>query len=282
MKEECEKTRKAFPKYLYGHVFRTERTRIERHLVQCAICRSEFDALRQAEETRQILRDIDVPGGVVDRVKDGVFALGKLKKIFYRPLWLAGIAAVAAAVLYYLMTPRQLDLDIEKIVRTAPTASTSVLPAAPEAAPRNEAAPTVPARTSVAPPAAAPVPAKQEPLVVTVVPNSSTTAARRINLILKGYALSPKTRISETESAVTGSLAAPELLTFLERIGQSAKVSFSRERFDAFPAAQPIPFILKLKAASRSVQKPRPADRPEPQPETSSTGTAAPAAAPSP
>ncbi len=123
MKKECEETRKALPKYLHGHVFRAERGRIERHLGQCVICRSEFEALRRTEETLQILRDINASGGVVGRVKDGVSALGKIKKLFYHPFWIAGIALVAAAAIYYLMTPRQLALEIDSIVKTEPTTS---------------------------------------------------------------------------------------------------------------------------------------------------------------
>jgi hypothetical protein len=124
MKKECEETRKALPKYLHGHVFRAERSRIERHLGQCVICRSEFETLKRTEETQQLLRDINACGGVVGRVKDGVSALGQIKKLFYHPLWIAGIALVAAAVIYYLMTPRQLAVEIDSIVKTEPTSST--------------------------------------------------------------------------------------------------------------------------------------------------------------
>ena len=128
MNKKCEETKKALPKYLRGHVFRAERGRIERHLGQCVICRSEFDALRRSEETLQILRDINASGGVVGRVKDGVSALGKIKKLFYHPLWIAGIALAAAAAVYYLMTPRQLDIEIDRIVKSAPAVSTPAEP----------------------------------------------------------------------------------------------------------------------------------------------------------
>jgi anti-sigma factor RsiW len=131
MKKECEETRKALPKYLRGLVFRAARGRIERHLGQCVICRSEFETLRRSEETLQILRDINASGGVVGRVKDGVTALGKIKKLFYRPLWIAGIALAAAAAVYYLMTPRQLEIEIDRIVQSTPSVSA---PAAPPGA----------------------------------------------------------------------------------------------------------------------------------------------------
>jgi hypothetical protein len=139
MKKECEDTRKALPKYLRGLVFRAERGRIERHLGQCVICRSEFEALRRSEETLQILRDIDTCGGVVGRVKDGVSALGKIKKLFYRPLWIAGIVLAVAAVVYYLMRPRQLDLEIDRIVQSAPAVSAPAAPSGALSAPASAA-----------------------------------------------------------------------------------------------------------------------------------------------
>ncbi|HSB33876.1 MAG TPA: hypothetical protein VLG39_05435 [Nitrospirota bacterium] len=145
MNKECEETRKNLPKYLQGHVFRTRRGRIERHLDQCVICRSEFEALRRTEETREILRDIDAPGGVVGRVKDGVFALGKIRKLLYRPLWIAAILLAASAVVYYLVTPHQLAREIDSIVKSEPTPSTpAATPHAPPT-PANAAKPDAPA-----------------------------------------------------------------------------------------------------------------------------------------
>jgi hypothetical protein len=145
MNQECEETRKILPKYLQGHVFRIRRGRIERHLDQCVICRSEFEALRRSEETRQLLRDINATGGVVGRVKDGVFALGKIRKLFYRPLWIAVIALAAAAAVYYLATPHQLAREIDSIVKSEPTPST---PAAPHDRPAVPATVTRPSTTA--------------------------------------------------------------------------------------------------------------------------------------
>lgn len=174
MKKECEETRKALPKYLKGLVFRSERGRIERHLSQCVICRSEFDALRRSEETLQILKDINVSGGVVGRVKDGVSALGKIKKLFYRPLWVAGIALAVAAVVYYLVTPRQLEIEIDRIVQSAPAVSAPAALSAPASAstPSAAAGQSPPAASTVKPKTAphrsvkaqsAPRRAKQQP-----------------------------------------------------------------------------------------------------------------------
>src|SRR6266508_2594897 len=106
MDKECERTRNALPDYLRGHVFRISRNRIDGHLQTCAVCRSEFEALKRTEETRQLLKDIDAPAGVAQRVKQGISELSKLKKILYRPLWLAGITLVAAGIFYYAMLPR--------------------------------------------------------------------------------------------------------------------------------------------------------------------------------
>jgi len=145
MKKECEETKKALPKYLRGHVFMAERGRIEKHLGQCVICRSEFEALRRSEETRQILRDINTCGGVVGRVRDGVSALGKIKKLFYRPLWIAGILLAAAAAVYYFMTPRQLEIEIDRIVQSAPTVS------APTVSALTVSAPATPSNALLAP-----------------------------------------------------------------------------------------------------------------------------------
>jgi hypothetical protein len=148
MKKECEEIKKVLPKYLRGHVFRIKRGRIERHLDQCVICRSEFEALKQTEETLHILRDINASGGVVGRVKDGMFALGKIKKLLYRPLWIAGIALVAAAAIYYLVTPRQLALEIDSIVKTEPTTSASAVPPDAAKAPASISAPSATAGQS--------------------------------------------------------------------------------------------------------------------------------------
>jgi hypothetical protein len=174
MKKECEETRKALPKYLRGLVFRVARGRIERHLGQCVICRSEFEALRRSEETLQILRDINASGGVVGRVKDGVSALGQIKKLFYRPLWIAGIALAAAAVVYYLMTPRQLALEIDRIVQSAPAVSTPAAP--PGALPAPASASTSSADAGQSPPAASALKPKTTPPLPAKAPSAPPRA----------------------------------------------------------------------------------------------------------
>lgn len=258
MKKECQRTRQALPKYLHGHLFKTSQVRIGRHLQQCVICRSEFEALRRTEETRQILKDIDAPEGVVDRMRERVASLGKLKKLLYRPLWIMGLVLVAAAVYYYVVTPRQLDLEIEKIVKTAPS-GTAVTSAASGTTPS----------TSLAQPAsrhaAASAPA-MEPLVVTITPENDDAAIQRINEIMRGHGQMRKLTFSDAVKEIEGSLTSKELLTFFSRIDPVAKVNYSRKRFKSFKTAEPIPFVLKLKAApmplDKSLSPAQPAQKP--------------------
>jgi putative zinc finger protein len=246
MKKECEETRKALPKYLHGHVFRTERGRIERHLAQCVVCRSEFEALRRTEETLQILRDINASEGVVGRVRDGVSALGKVKTLIYRPLWIVAIVLAVTVLSYYLMKPRQLTLEIERIVKTEPTASTSAaMPLdVPASGPAGASAPTMPAGQTLQAASAAPV---LEPLVVTITLDNDKSAVRRVNEAMRGRGQLRKMKFTGQAKEVSGSLTVKELLAFFSQIESFANVSYSRKRLDSFPAMQPVPVKLKLK-----------------------------------
>jgi hypothetical protein len=272
MKKECEQTRRALPDYLRGHLFKTSRTRIERHLQLCILCRSEYEALRRTEETRQILRDINTSEGVVGRMKEGVSAIGKLKKIVYRPLYLAGIAAVAAALYYYVVTPRQLDLELERIVKTAPTLSSPTATALPGTTAGDLVVPTAGAR--VPGPEPRPVAAPdQEPLIVTIIPEDDQSAVRGINEVMRGHGQLKKMKFSDTVKEVSGSLTSGELLAFFNRIETMAKVNYSRKRFATLPASGPVPFVLKLKA----VRKPAPQQAPAAKPASPATEAAVPA-----
>jgi hypothetical protein len=265
MNEECERTKKALPDYLRGHVFRITRNRIDRHLQTCVVCRSEFEALRSTEETRQILKYVDSPGGVVHRLKEGIFALAKLKKILYRPLWLAGIVLVAAGLSYYAMLPRQLDLEIESIVKTTPvnTASVSV------AEPTHEASVVTRPVTSMNGPVPQPVPVQPvTPLAVSIVPVNESASIQRINGVMSGHGALRKMKFSDTDRQLSGALTAQELLTFFDRMGEVAKVRYDRKHFKSFSADQKIPFVLTLKAAPKSVEKHKPASHPVPSAET--------------
>jgi hypothetical protein len=276
MKKECERTRKELPDYLRGHVFRITRNRIDRHLQTCVVCRSEFEALKSMEETRQLLKYIDSPEGVAHRVKEGVSALVKLKKILYRPLWLAGIALVAAGVSYYAMQPRQLDLEIENIVKTAPATTTSV----PAAGPKREAPVVTKPVAGVQGPVTQAVSAQSvAPLEVSITPSDETSAIQRVNEVMSGHGKHRKMKFSDTERQLSGKLTAQELLTFFDRIGEVAKVRYDRKRFKSFTADQQVPFVLTLKAAPRPIEKPIPASQ---SVQSAGTHTSAVTAAPDP
>lgn len=259
MKLECERTKKALPNYLRGHVFQFTRRRIDRHLQTCVVCKSEFEALKRMEETRQLLNYIDSPGGVAHRLKEGVFAISKLKKILYRPLWLAGIVLVAAGLSYYAMQPRQLDLEIESIVKTTPANTASV----PGTEPTNEASVVTKPETGVNGPVPHPVPAQtMSPLAVSIVPVNESASIQHINGVMSGHGALRKMKFSDTDRQVSGALTAQELLVFFDRMGEVAKVRYDRKHFKSFPADQKIPFVLTLKSAPKSVEKHKPASLP--------------------
>ncbi len=242
MKKICAQTRQALPNYLRGHLFKISKVRIERHLAQCVVCRSEFEALRRTEETRQILKDIDAPEGVVGRVREGVSSIRNVRKILYRPLWMLGIVLAAAAVYYYVVTPRQLDVEIERIIKTEPSASVPLV-----SGPAATTHPQLTASSSGQPlplrPAASPA---RERLVITITADDDKEAIRRINDILREHGQLQKLKFSDSDREIGGSLIAKELVTFFGRISSVAKVSYSRKRLESFPVAEPVPFVMKL------------------------------------
>jgi hypothetical protein len=279
MKKECEYTRKSLGKYLHGHLFRLRKMRIDRHLRSCVVCRSEYEALKRAEETRLFMKDFEPAGGMASRIADGFSSLARLRKIFYRPLWLALIVVFAAAVYSYVVTPRQFDIELDSIVKTAPisTVAVSTAPSATLA--------SVPAPAAIAPPAKplpaaapAPIPAPTpavDPLtvIITVASENEKTAIRRINEVMRGNDQLRKKKFSDEVRELSGALTPKELLTFFTRIAESGKVSYSRKRFETFPVAQPVPFVLKLKLEVRTAERLLSPSRPVPTP----TEAAAPA-----
>ncbi len=267
MKKDCERTRKAFSRYLRGHVFRTERSRIERHLSTCVLCRSEYEGLKRADETRQILKDVNASEGVVQRVKDAGSSLSGLKKIFYRPLWIAAIALAMGGIYYYAITPRQLDLEIDQIVKSEPATAPSALPGEPKPTAETNAAttPSSSPHSAVTPTASAP---PVTPLVVSITPKNEKTAIRRINEALRGHGKLRQMKLSETAREASGTLTAPELQAFFSRIEPVATLSYNRKRLDAFPSVQPIPFTLKLKAAPKTAANPSLSTKPVQAPGT--------------
>jgi hypothetical protein len=282
MKKECAHTRKSLRKYLHGHLFMPEQIRVERHLRSCVMCYTEYQALKQAAETKQYLKDITPPEGMVQRVKAGVSGLSKLKKILYRPLWLTGIIAVIVLVYIYVIAPPHRDLEIENLQKSgsAGSAPSSTVPAA---APAQTVlpAPVTAQATTVRPPASQPdqVARVLEPLPVTITVENEEAAIRRINEVMRGHGELRKIRFSGTVREISGSLTSKELLTFFSRIESEGKISYSRKRLNAFPSAQPVPFVMNLKVAPQAAEKPSPPAQPV-APPAEATASSEPASAP--
>ena len=133
LKRECAYARKHFNRYLRGHIFKLQKIRIDRHLKTCAVCSSEFDALKRADETRSLLHEVTPVEGLAPRLRDLLSAFARLKVVFYRPLWMVGIVLAAAVAYHFAAIPRQIDIELENIVKTAPTNTAPSAPAAGEA-----------------------------------------------------------------------------------------------------------------------------------------------------
>ncbi len=259
VKKECAYTRKSLRKYLRGHLFKLEHIRIERHLKSCAVCSSEYQALKHAEETRKILKDITPPQGLVQRVKEGVSGLARLKKLVYRPLWIAAIIGGVALVYVNVIAPQRRDLEIENLEKSLPfktpiasAPTTTPVPAAtqPVAAPSAEA-PAGASKPAVATPAV-------EPLAITITPANEGGAIRRINEIIKGHNSLGKMKFSDSVREISGSLTAQELFTLFESIGPAGKATYNRKQFESFPAGKPVPFVMKLNNSAERLSSPAP------------------------
>jgi hypothetical protein len=257
MKKECSHTRKALPKYLRGHLFKLEQIRIERHLRSCVVCYSQYETLKRADETRKFLKDITPPEGVVQIVKEGVSGLGMLKKILYRPLWILSIVIVVAVLYYVLSKPRQLDMEIDKIVKTAPSRTAQSAPAPP---------PPITRPATVAPPLVQPAEPVTDPLLVVITADNEKAAIRRINAIMGGHGQLRKYKFTDMVREISGSLTSKELLTFFNRIDSVGKVSYSRKRLEAFPSAQPIPFVMRLTVVQKAPEEQTPPAQPLKEP----------------
>ncbi len=254
MKKECVATRKLLRKYLHGHLFKLQKIKVERHLKSCVVCSSEYQALKREGETRQILKDITPPEGIVQQLKERASSLARLKKLLYRPLWLAAIVGIVVLVSINLASRRR-DLEIENLEKSLP-------PAAPMAAVAS--APTgtrgaVPVQPAPVLPAAAPSPAHRpvpeapsvEPVVVTITPENEQAAIRRLNEVMRGHGSLWKQQFSDTVHEISGSLTGKEMLTFCNRIESAGKVTYSRKKSEFVQSVNPVPFIVKLKPASK-------------------------------
>jgi hypothetical protein len=256
MKTECARTRKALPKYLHGHLFKLEQIRIERHLRSCMVCYSQYQALKRADETRKYLKDITPPEGVVQIMKESVFGLKKLKKILYRPLWIVGILIVALVAVYYLNKPRQIEVEIDNIIKTAPS-QTEQLAYAPltSAIHTADITPQGTRRSATSERTQEPL---TDPLLVTITTDNDKLALRRINEVMRGHAQLRKYKLTEMVREISGSLTPKELLTFFHRIESVVKINYNRKKFESFPNSQPIPFVMRLVLAPRTLEEQAP------------------------
>jgi hypothetical protein len=267
MKKNCEYTRKSLRKYLHGHLFKTQKVRIERHLKSCVVCRSEFEALRQAEDTRSFLKDITPPESVAQQVRESISGLARLKKIVYRPLWIVAILVLAGAVYYYMITPRRLDVEIENIVKTSSSSTAPTTTAQPPAVPGSAATTTAVTSAFVQSPSPTPV-VKTAPAIeplevtITIAKEDEKAAIQQLNDVMQGHAQLRKNKFSDDIREVSGSLTSKELMILFDRIRETAKTSYSRKRFQSFPSAQPIPFVMKLKTVTGAAAKPAPTEKP--------------------
>lgn len=255
MNKECEYTRKSLRKHLQGHLFKPEQMKIERHLKKCVVCNSEFQAIKRAAETQRYIKDITPPEGVVQRVKAGVSGLSRLKKILYRPLWVSGILAAGALVYFYALTPHRQGGEFDGTGVPSGT-TTQPLPATLPPPGTTAGAKAAAPEPTKARPAPAPGAAAVDPLVISVTVDDEQAAMRRINEVMQGHATLRNMRFTDAVKEISGSLTSKELLTFFNRIEQAGKIHYSHARLISFPAATPVPFIMRLKAA------PRPAERP--------------------
>ncbi len=257
MKRECAAVRESLPRYLRGYVFLLRKIRIERHLRSCAVCQSACQALRMEINTQQLLLDVNPPEGLARYLSAGARGLTRLKKLLYRPLWLAAIAGIVVLVSVNVTSHRG-DPEIENLEKSLPGTPASppaplppsggTQPAAPQQAPAVQAAPAV----------SKPVPATPavEPFLITITPENEQTAVKRINEALWGHASLRGLHMSDSVREVSAKLSPAELLTLFSRLAPAGKLAYSRRRFDSFPADQPIPFVLKLAHARATVARP--------------------------
>ena len=281
MNKDCAYTRKSLRKYLQGHLFKPEQIRVERHLRSCVMCYTEYQALKQAAETKEYLKDITPPEGIVQRVQAGVSGLSKLRKILYRPLWLAGIIAVIVVAFIYVLSPPRRDTEIENLERSGSVGST----------PSSTVSAASPAQAVRPAPAASPATAAQpashtveaarmvKPLSVTITVDDEKAAIRRINEVMKRHGELRKMKFSDSVREISGSLASKDLLTFFNLIASEGKISYSRKRLDAFPSTQPVPFVMNLKVAPQAAESPSPPEQPA-APPAEAAASSQPATAP--
>ena len=259
--KECAYTRRLLPRYLQGHVFLPQERRIERHLSVCPFCRSEHDVLRRANETREILRDIAPEEGMAGWVLRRASRLSGLKRLLYRPLWLAAILVSAGVLYLYVITPLLHDPDLERLESGA---------SLPSGAPASAPSPTAAALSGPARPVKQAIPAAQiDPLLITITidKEDEKAAIQHLNDAMKEHAFLRAMRYSESVREISGNLTADELYTFFDRIRSAGKVSYKRSRLRS-GQGEMIPFVMRLRISAAAEQRPtvRPVNKPVDQP----------------
>ncbi len=269
MKKECAYTRSMLPRYLKGHLFLPQQKRVERHLASCAVCRSEFDSLRQIGETRRILKDITPPETVAGRMKERASGLQAFKKLFFRPLWLAAIVAAAAASYLFVIDPLLHDPDLEKLDAGTYSPAPAQVEAPPVSVPTSTQAPAVPAMPEPKTPPAASAAPRTDPLVViiTVEKENEKASIRTINEAMKEHALLKSMRFSNKVREISGSLLPGDLKTFFYRIQGAGKITYKRSRL-ASAGSELLPFVMKLQSLPAPAAKPvdKPVEKPVEKP----------------
>jgi hypothetical protein len=265
MKGECEYTRKRLERYLNGRLFKIQLRRIARHLSVCAICSSEFDAVRRIDETKRILRDVDSPDAS-PFVRIASRAVPAVRRLLYRPLWLSLILCSLVALYLYVLLPMVHDPDLERL-----DASLSEPVAAPDST--RASGPTPTAVHEAGPSRRAPKGSsaqedtRPDPLIVSVVVDADREKAtiQRINEAMKEHALLKSMRFSDTVREISGSLTANELKSFFDRIQDAGKITYKRSRLASAGETGLLPFVVRIKVAP-------PAHPAEPEGQTAGPG----------
>jgi len=205
--------------------------------------------------------------GVVHSMRKSISALKRLKKIVYRPLWIAAICLAAGGTYYYSMMPRQLDLELDSIVKTTPATvvSAPVPTVMPPVAPVEQRTMVTSSVTpSALPQAAKPVVAAAAvaKLTIMIMAENDNAAVRKINEIMRGHGQLRTKKFTETEKEVSGSLTSHELLTLFARLEPAGKVIYNKKRLEALANAGSIPFVLKLQLTPKTADTSAPLSKP--------------------
>lgn len=261
MRKECESTRKYLRRYMSGHLFKTEQMRVRCHLKKCALCSSELQALKRAEETKRLLKDITPPEGVVQRVKEGVSGLSRIKKLLYRPLWLALIAASAAGAYFYIVVPIQRHFErqsAEIAALSLPEARDTAVSSSPEPAAQPSKQRELRRHQEQGKEAGGEI----EPLTITITVEDEKAAVNSINTVMQGHAALKGMRFTDNAKEITGLLTSKDLLILFHRIESIGRIRYDRARFASFHTAELIPFVMKLRTAPSKPAPPEPVQGP--------------------